>query len=378
MYSNELTGQKVTSNVPSSLRAGDVLIGLPTGGWTTIEANNPNTQVDAGPNLKYGYAAGLNNQGTFASAVGLFAGNANQGAGGTAIGGYAANNAQGTNATAVGFLAGSTGQGSGASAVGHYAGQTDQGHSSVAVGVESGRTDQGFHAIAVGNQAGLSSQGDYTVAVGKQAGEDNQSSHSIAMGHEAGLLNQGDAGGYSIAFGRAAGKTNQGSGCVAIGHKAGETNQTAGSVVINGGISDLNAGNAGTFINPIREQEGVINVPYEIQQLNYNPTTKEIFKGGACTFKKSISISTNTNLQVLGSLRTGSIVKVYAMVEGNFNWYSYATFVRFNTAAKIYSAGNSSANMNFSVSSGNGIQLNVNHLGGGPYEVNYVMQFLVD
>ena len=270
-------------------------------------------------------------------------------------------------------------------AIGQEAGKTAQGFDCIAIGSNAGWTNQKAEAVAIGKDAGYQ-QEPYSIAIGSQAASalqttvKKQATHCIAIGYEAGQDTQGGTGGYSVAIGRGAGKTTQGAGCIAIGFKAGETNQTAGAVILNGGsTAALNAPAAGLYAQPVRPEESNINTADQAVTMLYNPTTKEFLQGGGITIRRTISVSSSVNQVIYDTLRIGAIVHCTAMVEGGENWYASATFVRFSSQIKLYTntgiTPTPSTNLAFAVSSGDGIQLDVNHFGSDPYTVRYTLRF---
>jgi hypothetical protein len=408
---NPITGEATGytgPTIPTSIEEGDILAGNDELGWTTMSRINPLIQISPGPNTKYGYDAGATNQAVFALAVGTFAGKTNQGTRATGIGYLAGYTGQGADGTALGSAAGQNNQGANSVAVGKQSGYDSQGISSVAVGNECGKSNQGTFAVAVGNEAGKIDQSDYAIAigdesgktsqgigaiaVGSEAGHTSQSNDGIAIGNQAGMDTQGvesiaigqragkvTQGTHAVAIGIDCGKTSQGAKAVAIGHKAGITNQPANSIIINASSTTLNGTHAGLYMDPIRDGDEEIDIPYSVQSMHYNPTTKEIFYGGSPSFRKTLIVSSSVNHSAIASLNTGCIVKVHAMVEGNDNWYAYATFVRFTGSTRIYTSGSSSSNLTWSVvSPTGGIQLNVNHVGGAAYTVRYCLEFVTN
>jgi hypothetical protein len=253
-------------------------------------------------------------------------------------------------------------------------------HNSVAIGTDCA-SYQKEEAISIGKDSGYQ-QEPYAIAIGSQAASASkttakkQSTHCIAIGYEAGKDTQGGTGGYSVAIGRGAGKTSQGSGSIAIGFKAGETNQTAGSVVINGGSgAALDAPGAGLYIRPIRTRVTAASTPTDLRTVVYDPNTKEVVTAGLPTFRGSVTVSTTINQLLVNSMTGGAMIRVLA-ANDTTGWYSYATFVRAANTTTVYTAGNTNANQNFSVSAGGGIQLNVSFLGGAHYAVYYVVEYL--
>ena len=84
-------------------------------------------------------------------------------------------------------------------------------------------------------------------------GNATQGLNSIALGFNSGLTGQLQ---NSIAIGSEAGNSNQGANSIAIGTVAGKSNQSANSIVLNATGLDLNAGNSGLFVKPIRQVSG--------------------------------------------------------------------------------------------------------------------------
>lgn len=96
----------------------------------------------------------------------------------------------------------------------------------------------------------------------------NNFKNSIAIGNQAGYENQNQ---YAIAIGNQAGYNAQNEYAIAIGNKAGETSQHANSIILNASAIELNSTNSGLFIEPIRNDNTILNT-----SLNYNTTTREI------------------------------------------------------------------------------------------------------
>ena len=229
-------------------------------------------------------AAGNNNQGSYAIAVGSQAGFNNQGNNAISIGQFAGNSLQGSNSIALGQFAGSLNQSSNSISIGRSAGRISQGGNAIAIGNLAGNNMQLTNAIAIGHHAGYNDQGDSAIAIGRWAGNDTQGTLSvaigrnaanitqgleaIAIGHSAGNLNQGS---YAVAIGPFAGNNNQGANSVAIGSFAGYPTVANNAIVINGDTVPLDAPNSGLYIAPIRnDNSNVTNTVY------YNTTTKEL------------------------------------------------------------------------------------------------------
>ena len=104
------------------------------------------------------------------------------------------------------------------------------------------------------------------VHIGNNAGQTSQGANSVAIGNLAGKSTQG-AG--AVALGNQSGEVNQGANSVAIGNLAGQTSQTAGSIVLNASGAAQNTGQAGFFVNPIRNATNA-------NAVLYNATTKEL------------------------------------------------------------------------------------------------------
>lgn len=104
------------------------------------------------------------------------------------------------------------------------------------------------------------------VHIGNNAGQTSQGTNSVAIGNLAGKSTQG-AG--AVALGNQSGEVNQGANSVAIGNLAGQTSQTAGSIVLNASGAAQNTGQAGFFVNPIRNATNS-------NAVLYNATTKEL------------------------------------------------------------------------------------------------------
>jgi hypothetical protein len=156
-------------------------------------------------------------------------------------------------------------------AIGHSAGQYEQGASAVAIGFQAGQTGQGPNAIAIGHMAGEFHSGTGAVAVGFQAGQHTQSTSAVAIGYQAGSTGQGTS---AVAIGASAGQTGQGANAIAIGNLAGATGQFGGSIVLNASGVELNAGDTGFFVNPIRKETS--NSAGFTGSVWYNPTTHEV------------------------------------------------------------------------------------------------------
>jgi hypothetical protein len=187
-----------------------------------------------------GYQAGINNQGTLATAVGNVAGDTSQGSSAVAVGTAAGRYNQGAAATALGVSAGATSQGNNAIAVGNNAGTVDQGGSAIAVGLSAGQTSQGANSVAMGYYAGQTAQAGYATAVGRSAGETSQGSQATAVGYLTGRYNQGEG---ATAVGIQAGQTSQGSSAVAVGDSAGVTVQGVRAVAVGGAAGFTRQGN---------------------------------------------------------------------------------------------------------------------------------------
>jgi hypothetical protein len=177
-------------------------------------------------------------------------------------------------------------------AIGVGAGETGQSPRSVAIGYQAGNYNQGPYAIAIGYQAGATAQvansivinasgnilngetagffvspiryeegnGLFTLGVqGFQgiagppgetgSGPSNFQIDPISIGIQAGQSGQGNQG---IAIGNQAGNFQQGSFAIAIGYQAGLTGQSRNSIIMNASGQQLNAGNTGLFIKPLR------------------------------------------------------------------------------------------------------------------------------
>lgn len=227
-------------------------------------------------------AAGNNNQGSYAIAIGSQAGFNNQGNNAISIGQFAGNSLQGSNSIALGQLAGSLNQSSNSISIGRSAGRISQGGNAIAIGNLAGNNTQSTNAVAIGHHAGYNDQGDSAIAIGRWAGNDTQGTlavaigrnaanitqglEAIAIGHSAGNLNQGS---YAVAIGPFAGNNNQGANSVAIGSFAGYPTVANNAIVINGDTIPLDAPNSGLYIAPIRSNNSSNTV-------FYNTTTKEI------------------------------------------------------------------------------------------------------
>jgi hypothetical protein len=154
---------------------------------------------------------------------------------------------QGSSSVAIGASAGRSAQGSNAVAVGGSAGLSSQSNNAVAIGFQAGETSQAFSSVAIGNAAGKNTQGQNAVAIGTVAGATNQGTNAIAIGN-GGQIAQGSG---AIAIGQ--GATNgQGQFAIAIGLDAAVFTQTAGSIVLNGSETIVNAPAVGFYVNPVR------------------------------------------------------------------------------------------------------------------------------
>ena len=155
--------------------------------------------------------------------------------------------------------------------IGQFAGNLIQGANAVAIGTMAAQTGQGVAAISIGLLAGNLAQAGNSIAIGTTAGATSQLGNAVAIGGSAGTLNQGT---NAVAVGNQAGAYNQGTNAVAIGNQAGVNSQTADSIVINASGTELDAANAGLYVNPVRhDTSSITNVVY------YNTTTKEITYG---------------------------------------------------------------------------------------------------
>jgi hypothetical protein len=111
------------------------------------------------------------------------------------------------------------------------------------------------------------------VAVGNNAGSGGQGSDAVSIGHLSGISNQGS---FAVAIGSNAGGTNQGINSIAIGNLACQNSSVANSICLNASGVVLNPGQAGFFVNPIR-QVPLGGVPTNV--LYFNPATNEILRG---------------------------------------------------------------------------------------------------
>ena len=190
--------------------------------------------------IALGYQAGLgvtgvSGQGTSAIAIGLECGKLQQGDGAIAMGRLAGRTAQGGAAVAIG----------GANVGVNAAGSNNQGLCAVAVGAGAGDDTQGEYCVAIGWAAGQATQGEFSVAVGRGAGRNTQGFGAVAIGSETGggvgpgHSNQGN---YAIAIGASAGATSQETNAIAIGSGAGESLQSRGAVAI--GLQAARSGQA--------------------------------------------------------------------------------------------------------------------------------------
>jgi len=198
--------------------------------------------------------------------IGSYAGNVNQGDDGIAIGRQAGLTGQGANSISVGFKAGNTNQGANAIVIGSEAGFTSQKEKAISIGDKAGYNSQETNSIAIGSSSGYTSQAKDTVAIGNMAGNLTQQEGSVGMGYMAGKTNQGLK---TVAVGYTAGESNQGNYAIAIGSSAGKTSQATKSIILNATGIELNGGNSGLYIDPIRT-----NVKPNIMQ--YDTTTKEL------------------------------------------------------------------------------------------------------
>jgi hypothetical protein len=192
---------------------------------------------------------------------------------------------------AIGKVAGYCRQGTDSVAIGNYAGQYDQENQAVAIGYHAGECGQDCYAVAIGAYAGQYCQACYVVAIGYYAGYGGQHIGAVAIGYNAGKACQGD---HAVAIGHQAGYGNYGSCCsspqgdhsVAIGYRAGYLSQVANSIAINASVNSLNPGEAGLYINPVREDVG--NTEYSVY---YNDMTKEL------TYTVPVALQLPQNLQ---------------------------------------------------------------------------------
>jgi len=247
---------------------------------TNAGSNNQNTQAIAIGTLAGGFSqsvsgvaigfnAGSNNQQTQAIAIGVTAGSRSQGARAVAIGLKAGQTNQGIDSVAIGNLAGNFSQQLRGVAIGQRAGQTNQGIDSVAIGTFAGNYSQNSQSVAIGVSAGQTLQGSDAVAIGSYAGTNSQGSLSVAIGNNAGKVNQQTR---AVAIGYLAGFQSQGANSIILGSNAGQTNFPAGAILLNATGADLGtpAGNAGFYVNPIRNPAATANVLY------YNTSTNEV------------------------------------------------------------------------------------------------------
>ena len=151
-------------------------------------------------------------------------------------------------------------------------GSTGLNPNSVAIGDGAGNLNQNTWATAVGPFAGVDTQGGDAVAVGEGAGYYHQGVGAVAVGGDAGGGGAGNnnQGEYAVAIGASAGGNNQGANAIAIGEGAGYNYQTTGSIAISA-AGVLGTGNAGLYINPIRNDITSTNLA-----LFYDADTKEI------------------------------------------------------------------------------------------------------
>ena len=279
--------------------------------------------------ISIGYQAGSFYQGSGSVATGFQAGSFYQGSGSVATGFQAGSFYQGSGSVAMGYQAGFTGQKDLAVAIGFQAGLSGQGTYSVAIGYLAGQFSQAANAIAIGKRAGLSGQGA-GIAIGNDAGRDNQQSSAIAIGTGSGVYSQqsstvaiGNAAGYNsqqysaiaigtlsgnnsqqdfaIGIGHSAGFTNQGINSVAIGYLAGYENQAASSIVLNASGTLLNAGNTGTFVNPIRQ---TMIAGSNLLAYDYSGTS-EIIDISSLTLDTNGNLTISSNTIVLGNMAIG-------------------------------------------------------------------------
>ena len=142
---------------------------------------NRNT-TDQGQNVRHGFQAGYNNQGTNAIAVGAFAGQTSQSNQSVAIGVGAAARDQKQSSIAIGINAASI----------------NQSEESVAIGVSAGYLSQGSSSIAIGTGAGYNSAGDYSIAIGHKAGFTTQNTQTIVLNATGGELNTSNTGAFYV------------------------------------------------------------------------------------------------------------------------------------------------------------------------------------
>jgi hypothetical protein len=136
-------------------------------------------------------------------------------------------------------------------------------------------------------------------AGGSNAGQAEQSMYAVAIGSSAGCTGQQFG---AVAIGSGAGAYNQGQRAIAIGAGAGQTGQHSNSIVLNAMDSELNPGNTGFFVAPVR-QSSISNIN-DIQSLAYDPTTKEImYISNFTTVTTTIDspIFTQNNRVIIGS-----------------------------------------------------------------------------
>jgi hypothetical protein len=187
-----------------------------------------------------GYAAGYNNQGSGAVALGNNSGYSSQSQDSIAIG----SRAQSTNPVAGSLRAIAIG----------YEAQIFGYASGIAIGDRAGRETQGVHSIAIGSLAGGATQSDYAISIGRQAGYQGQRTAAVAIGAWSGF-------------------SNQGTHAIAIGANAGQTNQPANSISIDASNSSLLPPSASsTCIKPLRNPTGDIST----NLMFYDASTSEV------------------------------------------------------------------------------------------------------
>jgi hypothetical protein len=117
--------------------------------------------------------------------------------------------------------------------------------------------------------------GDTEVRIGAFAGYSDQGTGAVAIGFRAGFTGQQS---NAVAIGPNAGFVGQGTNAIAIGYDAGATGQSSYSIVLNASSSqNVNAGNTGFFVNPIRGTGGVTGGNSGANYiLSYNTSSNEI------------------------------------------------------------------------------------------------------
>jgi hypothetical protein len=267
---------------------GDVTINATGGGGGGItDSNIASTLQYSGyfSSVKLGYNAGFTNQGVAGIAIGSNAGFLNQGSAAVGMGRAAGYSNQDSNSIALGYNAGYNFQSTSAIAFGLNAGSNRQGAYSIAIGNDAGSNFQDIYGIAIGYQAGSLNQSTGSIAIGYIAGTSNQKAAAVAVGAFSGKDNQGN---YTTAIGPRSGESNQADYSVAIGYAAGANNQSISSIIINATDAELNTGNPGFYVNPLRNIS-----TSQTNTVVYNTGTNEI--GYASGLLANVVVSTFNN-----------------------------------------------------------------------------------